>query len=414
MNVDQGTPLGAPPGPRRAERRGIGALRLSLPRTLRSWMFLLLPVAYVVQNPTLADYEDIASGAKPYHLIALLLFLFAARSAPRRALLAALCYLMALLFSSVLNFRVDARLVNAVGFLLVFIGASGARAVDMAWARRGAGIAAGLILLETLFHLPLIISSAADNAEGRPLYPTLLAGGINIEVSTLMILLGWAWARYFMAVGGVSFAVFLLTQTRSVFAVFPAALMARLTVPKHLRSTKRSRRPLALRLLPYAIVTALAGGLLASGIVDLDNIAARLTNSFGDEPGSQGRILLYLVAFNASDCYLTGCGLGSASEMIAASSLADFFEDNFHNVYIQQLVEVGALGLLVYLGLFWMALRGARGRLKDVGLGLAISTTFLMGFLQFNGYEFLTALLLGLGFSGGSTKTIDRHLREPG
>ena len=30
---------------------------------------------------------------------------------------------MALLFSSVLNFRVDARLVNAVGFLLVFIGA---------------------------------------------------------------------------------------------------------------------------------------------------------------------------------------------------------------------------------------------------------------------------------------------------
>ena len=405
MSVNQDTQLHPFPDKLQTDRRGMRAWRLSL-RTLRSWMFLLLPVAYVVQNPTLADYEDIASGAKPYHLIALLLFLFAARSAPRRALLAALCYLIALLFSSVLNFRVDARLVNAVGFLLVFIGASGARGGDMDWARRGAGIAAGLILLETLFHLPLIISSAADNAEGRPLYPTLLAGGINIEVSTLMILLGWAWSRSFMAVGGVSFAVFLLTQTRSVFAVFPAALMAKLTVPK-----KRPRRPLALRLLPYAIVTALAGGLLASGIVDLDNIAARLTNSFGEEPGSQGRILLYLVAFNASDCYLTGCGLGSASEMIAASSIANFFEDNFHNVYIQQLVEVGVLGLLVYIGLFWMALRGARGRLKDVGLGLAISTTFLMGFLQFNGYEFLTALLLGLGVSGGSTKTIDRHLR---
>ena len=45
-------------------------------------------------------------------------------------------------------------------------------------------------------------------------------------------------------------------------------------------------------------------------------------------------------------------------------------------------------------------------------LALAISTTFLMSFLQFNGFEFLTAFVLGLGFSGGSAKTIDRHLRK--
>jgi O-antigen ligase len=374
-------------------------------------MFLLLPVTYVLQNPTLADYDDIASGGKPYHLIALLLFLFAVRHAPRRALVAALCYLLALMISSVANFRVDARMVNAVGFLLVFVGASGARVLDMAWARRGAGLASILILLETLLHLPLIISSAADNVEGRPLYPTLLAGGINIEVSTLMILMGWVWARYFMVLGGVSAAVFLLTQTRSVFAIFPAAVMAKL---KASGKKRKPRIPVARRLLPYVVVLGMAGGLLVSGIVDIENITARLTNSFGDEPGSQGRLLLYLVAFNASDCYFSGCGLGSASEMISGSSIADFFEDNFHNVYIQQLVEVGVLGLLVYLALFWLALHGARSRLKDVGLGLAISTTFLMGFLQFNGYEFLTALLLGLGFSGGSTKTIDRHLRQPG
>jgi O-antigen ligase len=410
VNVNQGDPICQPFNKRRVIGRGFLAWRVTLPRTLRSWMFLLLPVTYVVQNPTLADYEDIASGGKPYHLIALMLFLFAAYRAPRRALVAALCYLIALLVSSVANFRIDARLVNAIGFLLVFVGASGARSTDMVWARRGAGVAAGFILIETFFHLPLILSSAADNVEGRPLYPTLLAGGINIEVSTLMILLGWASARYFMVVGGISVAVFLLTQTRSVFAIFPAALMARVKVVGGKRKSKAS---LLRRVLPYVVALALAAGLLASGIVDTENIATRLTNSFGDEPGSQGRILLYLVAFNASDCYLTGCGLGSAAEMISGSSISDFFEDNFHNVYIQQLVEVGVLGLLVYLALFWMALRGARDRLKDVGLGLAISTTFLMGFLQFNGYEFLTAFLLGLGFSGGPTKTIDHHLRQP-
>ena len=52
--------------------------------------------------------------------------------------MAALCYLLALIATTVVNFRVDARMVNAVGFLLVFLGASGARQVDMGWARRGA------------------------------------------------------------------------------------------------------------------------------------------------------------------------------------------------------------------------------------------------------------------------------------
>lgn len=395
----------------RASRTSLRDVRLHLPRSLQAWLFLLLPITYVIQNPTLADYEDIAAGAKPYHAVALLLFLVAARRAPRRAVVAALCYLLALIATTVVNFRVDARMVNAVGFLLVFLGASGARQVDMGWARRGAVAAAGLILLETLAQLPLILSSAADNPEGRPLYPTLLAGGVNIEVSTLIILLGWVYSGYLAAVGGGAALIFLLTQTRSVFAVLPAAWMARLKrvrVAGQTGSRRRKRRPLWL----YGLVL---GGLVAlalSGAIDLENITSRFTNSLGDEPGSQGRMLLYLVAFNASDCYLAGCGLGSASEMIGASNIADFFEDNFHNVFVQQLVEVGVAGLVTYLGIFYVAYAGARNRLRDFGLALAISTTFLMSFLQFNGFEFLTAFVLGLGFSGGSAKTIDRHLRK--
>ena len=77
------------------------------------------------------------------------------------------------------------------------------------------------------------------------------------------------------------------------------------------------------------------------------------------------------------------------------------FEDNFHNVYLQFLVESGVSGLLVYLYMLVSSYIGARNRLADSGLSISIICVGVMGLVEFNGLEFLTAFLIGMGFSRG-------------
>lgn len=385
---------------------------IPIPRNLQAWATLLMPIAYVIQNPMLVEYEQIASGPKAFHLAAILLFVVGAKGAPQRAISASLIYLTVLVLAALINYRVDLRMANAVGFLMVFLGASGTDHRGLVWARRGAAIAGWLILLKMTLQVPLIMLTAAENTEGRPLYPTLLAGGVNIEVSTLVLLMGWAYSKSRLVQWVLPTALYLITQTRTIFVVFLAAFIS---LPKS-RSRKRTNRSLVGQM--RNLLLGLGGVvillmLVESGIVDFESHVARLTNSLGNEPGSQGRQLLYVVALNESDCYLPGCGVGAAAQIIANTPIAYFFEDNFHNVYLQQLIEVGVLGLLSYVVIFGVAFFRARNQIRDEGLAFAIFGTFLMGFLQFNGYELLTALLLGLGFSNESTKTVNHHLRQP-
>lgn len=381
--------------------------RLTQGTSVRTWLFFLLPIAYVVQNPTLASYEDVASGLKPYHVVALLLFIVSASKVPRYAMLAALAYAVPLLLSSVANLRFDVRLLNAIGFLLVFMAAATATAREMIWARKGAIVAASAIIVVAVVHLPTILSSMSENVEGRSLYPTLLAGGVNIEATTLCILLAWIFGAQMLWTVCAVPLIYILMQTRSVIFVLPALWLA-----------NRHRKSFGLKSLSYrwkvgiAVgVTIVAIGLLSTGAIDLEKILVRFENIGGDDNGSMGRLVLYDIAFSSTDCYVLGCGVGAGAEMIRTYGLAALFEDNFHNVFLQQLIEVGVVGMAVYVAIFWFAYRGAIKNLKDIGLGAAIVAIFLMSFVQFAGYDFITAFLLGLGFSGVSIQNRDHNLR---
>jgi O-antigen ligase len=261
-----------------------------------------------------------------------------------------------------------------------------------------------------IIQLPTIIESSSVNSEGRPYYPTLLAGGINIEVSTLSVMMIWLLYKHKAIMLLIVMALFYLTQTRAVFvSIASLFIVDKIYLNKDINKLTSK---LIIGTIKYTMGLAICIWILYELNLylswNLEIYFQRLTSSMGDDPGSQGRLFLYITAFNSSDCFLVGCGVGVASEIIKNSNVFEFFEDNFHNVYLQQLIEVGVLGLVAYMMIFYMAIKRSLLELSDPGLAATITSIFIMGLLQFNGYEILTAFILGLGCSSNA-KNVNNH-----
>lgn len=361
---------------------------------IQSIVFFLIPIMYVIQNPTFQRYDEIESGVKLYHLFAVGLFLISAYRASLKAVILFLLFTSIAISATFLNetAEVNTRFLNAGGFAMMFLGAAGAGAIDRRYARRGAMVAAMLLGVTTLWQLPTIISTAATNIEGRALYPTLMAGGINIQASTFAILYVWAVGGNLISTAGAVLVAFMLTQTRSIFLVFPAIFADRL-------GRKGNSRNFVRNLIAFVAFGIMLAAMLYLNIIDVSKLVNRIYAIFSGDAGTEGRMLLYRVALSHTECYLSGCGFGSAADLIAQSNYTSLYEDNFHNIYVQTIVEMGIFGLLLYIYLLASSYFQSRLRLKDRGLAIAILTTAIMGLVEFNGLDFLSAFLMGLGFS---------------
>lgn len=368
--------------------------------------FFLFPILFVIQNPTFQEIDQL--WLKPYHLFTAGLFALSAYRAPRNAMLVFVAWISLFVAVALLSGigEINTRFLNALGFGMAFLGAAGASVRDRQSARKGAVVAAAILALTTLWQLPTIISTSAINAEGRALYPTIMAGGINIQASTFIILYVWVVGGSFISVTAALVVTYLLTQTRAIFLAIPATLVYQHSLKT--RETHTIRNVLIVGFSMIAITTA-----LSLDLFELSKLTSRFYALSSGDAGTSGRILLYHVAFSNPDCYAIGCGPGSAAQMISSSGFFDLYEDNFHNVYLQMVVEAGVIGVLLYTGMMIWAYTRARSYLNEHGLALAILLVALMSLVEFNGLEYITAFLIGLGFSNAPNFTHDRRLREP-
>ena len=375
---------------------------------IRQFVFLAAPILYVIQNPTFREYDDIQSGIKPHHGVALILFLIGAYRAPARSWLIAFILMVIAAITTLSSGLpiLNTRVLNGLMFLMAFLGAAGADGADRDMARKGAGWACVLIAVTTLWQLPTIISTAASNIEGRSLYPTIMSGGINIQASTFIILYAFSVSAAISPLLGAVALTFLLTQTRAIFLVLPATLIDNFARRSNARQMRRNA-------ILFTALIAVTIPVATSGMFDVTKILERLSSALSGDAGTEGRSMLLYIAGLHSDCFSLGCGLGSASEFIALSAYSSAFEDNFHNVYVQMLTELGTAGFISYSLILISAYRFARSKTLDKNLSVAILATIIMNLVEFNGFEFLTAFLAGMAFSltGVGSAPVNHSLR---
>jgi O-antigen ligase len=344
----------------------------------------LFPFLFVLQNPTLKDYFEIDTGPKVYHyFLPVFIITFLPRVQLRQAA-PLLIFAIAVALNIFITATVNPQLVNLALFLLFAVAATGVDDRHDGFFRSGCLLAAGAILANVVVHLPGIVETAADNIEGRAIYPTLMAGGVNIEASTFVLLLIYALPN--------SIAIITLCTTLIIYASKSRAVI--LIIIIHLLVAIRPK-------LLHRRSLFLIAGLLTSCIFLFiftdagDSILARLVD-IGSDPGSIGRIMLYEAAISASDCFMFGCGVGSAQDIIKSSRVADFFENNFHNVYLQQLVEIGVFGLASYILILTSAIRTAIHS-RQLNCTVVLVAVALLSLIQFTGYEIITAYFIGRG-----------------
>lgn len=116
------------------------------------------------------------------------------------------------------------------------------------------------------------------------------------------------------------------------------------------------------------------------------NISRELQNT------KEGRGMLWFAAFELLQSNLNGYGIGNSILMAEDILNRSFKENNFHNLYLQYLLDLGILPLLVYL--YLILKRAIASKIKEFKIFFILF--IMISFVQFTGYDVVFWFFLGL------------------
>jgi O-antigen ligase len=296
-----------------------------------------------------------------------------------------------------LRFGPQAAIVNTIfAAYAATIGASAGHLAGPATALRALRFASivvlAAVLAKAVIFLPEIIQFFASPF-GHPIIPTFFGGGPNLEATWVamagVFLIG---SRLFLPYMAGSALICAAYASRSGFIIVALVVAASVAGTLFRGGGARGRT----LLLPLAIAGISVGGVaVARGVDGADYIAQRF-ESIGDDPGSTGRLTLWMGGAQVFQAHPFGVGLGNAVPQLERAIGASVTEDNLHNQYLQHLVETGVQGFIAYLLLVGFAVRRLFvSRLQDPML-LYVGIYFLLAMLQFRGAEALLWFVYGL------------------
>ncbi|MFD9704938.1 O-antigen ligase family protein [Lentzea sp. NPDC059081] len=260
-------------------------------------------------------------------------------------------------------------------------------------------MAAGVVL--SLVLRPTLLTAGAGFLLCTGIGATMSrAGAVALAAGLLVLCLSWGWKRTIVAalpplLGAVVAMAALLPSMRVADEPKPllavGGLVAGAVVALGLRRLGRFALPLAL---------LLAAGGVAAALAFADGLATRLSFSSPDRAGATGAAL-ELVARRP----VLGVGPGNGSFFFEHSNQGTRVMRYVHNEYLQVLVELGAVGLVLALGVVVVVLIALwRGRGTPLWPGALAAVAVL---LVHSGFDFLwhlpvvlvvAGLCAGLGF----------------
>ena len=238
---------------------------------------------------------------------------------------------------------------------------------------------------------------------------TIISDGLNLESTWLgMFAFFFYRSRWKWFYAGVNMLTAFLYGSRAGMLVGGAAIVW-LLLPELVKLKERK----------YRILTGIAIGaaavvLYASGLYDavIGRALSRFFNGFQDA-GSMGRIRMWQYAAQAFLKNPWGCGAGNCMKAVSAVSGEYYSEGNIHNVYLQNLIDQGLLGELVYFGMLGRFFWKEKGSILKNPFVAAALVYCGISMIQFRGGETLMFILLGMELTGDAWQEDLLKLKNP-
>lgn len=225
---------------------------------------------------------------------------------------------------------------------------------------------------------------------------TFLGGGINIE-ATWIAILGFSFTQnkkgivYFI----LSFLIALLYSSRA--AMLLNVLLAGFLIIAYVRRNKMNKKKILKMFLIICIIGLIVLVLLEI-LTGLISYSIDRFLSIGNENGSIGRLNMWEYVGKAFINNPLGYGIGNAINSIENVSHISFMEDNIHNLFFQNLLDSGILGLSLYLGLNIGFIIKERKALFNDPIVQIILAYICISILEFRGAEFILYYVIGIYF----------------
>ncbi len=213
----------------------------------------------------------------------------------------------------------------------------------------GASLFCFLILINAAFHYTAILKFL-NNPWGHPIVETLLGGGVNLEASWFVIVgsILCTKRKYTNTVLFLSFFLAVVYASRTAFV-----LSVVLTLIKYFHHLKGIRTTTLIATFFLLLITFFITFTLLE-----DSYIIQRFSIIGEDPGSQGRLSMWVHVISLFKNNAYGYGAGNSILALEELSGYGFGESNFHNYYVQVLLDFGILGLIIYLTLcfnfFWI------------------------------------------------------------
>ena len=370
---------------------------------VRKVMFFLLFFFACAQNLSFFTISDVAYASlslKPVHVFSLLflpILLKQERLVVNKLVLLFVGY--ALLISAVHAQSFGIRGLNALYifglYILVILQNCGRKFTCEEWANlfcKVAVIILVMILIKDVIQKDGIIWYLQTPGKEHPWITTILGGHVNLESTWLGLFAFFFYKnRWKWLYAGINLAISILYGSRCGMIVAGLAIIW-LLLPELERLKERKVR------IAVGVILLIGFGVLVwSGI--FENVILRAVARFfsgGADNGDRTRLAMWKYIGQASLRYPLGCGVGNsilALEKVSGQMPGD---SNLHNVYFQELVDLGWLGgaayLFLTLRLFW---RGRKELLTNPFLA-SLAAYSIVALFQFRGGETLAFIVLGI------------------